>query len=413
MLLEIITIGDEILIGQIVDTNSAWMAQALNTIGVKVKQITSVSDNREHILAALNEASKRAHLVLITGGLGPTKDDITKATLCDYFGGGLIFSDLQYAQVEKLFRSFGREVTEINRKQAEIPERCELIVNYNGTAPGMWFEKDGIYYMSMPGVPYEMKAMMETQVIPKIRDAFSLPVIVHRTFLTQGIGESVLSEMITDWEDALPNHMKLAYLPSPGMVRLRISAHGENEMNVSAEIEEQAKELYKHIGNYIYGEGEETLEAIILNILKKDKKTLSLAESCTGGNISHLLTSIPGASDAFVGGAVVYTNTMKVHVLGVLPQTITDYGVVSEEVVREMAKGAIQKFNSDFAIAVSGVAGPGADKDGNPVGSVWIAIAGKDFTEAKKFQFSTNRERNITMSSYAALNYLRKQLIDN
>ncbi len=413
MLVEIITIGDEILIGQIVDTNSAWMAQALNTIGVKVKQITSVSDNREHILAALNEASKRAHLVLITGGLGPTKDGITKATLCDYFGGGLIFSDLQYAQVEKLFRSFGREVTEINRKQAEIPERCELIVNYNGTAPGMWFEKDGIYYMSMPGVPYEMKAMMETQVIPKIRDAFSLPVIVHRTFLTQGIGESVLSEMITDWEDALPNHMKLAYLPSPGMVRLRISAHGENEMHVSAEIEEQAKELYKHIGNYIYGEGEETLEAIILNILKKDKKTLSLAESCTGGNISHLLTSIPGASDAFVGGAVVYTNTMKVDVLGVLPQTITDYGVVSEEVVREMAKGAIQKFNSDFAIAVSGVAGPGADKDGNPVGSVWIAIAGKDFTEAKKFQFSTNRERNITMSSYAALNYLRKQLIDN
>jgi nicotinamide-nucleotide amidase len=413
MLVEIITIGDEILIGQIVDTNSAWMAQALNAIGIKVKQITSVSDNREHILAALHEASKRAHLVLITGGLGPTKDDITKATLCDYFGGGLIFSDLQYAQVEKLFRSFGREVTEINRKQAEIPERCELIVNYNGTAPGMWFEKDGIYYMSMPGVPYEMKAMMETQVIPKIRDAFSLPVIVHRTFLTQGIGESVLSEMITDWEDALPKHMKLAYLPSPGMVRLRISAHGENEMHVSAEIEEQAIELYKHIGNYIYGEGEETLEAIILNILKKDKKTLSLAESCTGGNISHLLTSIPGASDAFVGGAVVYTNTMKVDVLGVLPQTITDYGVVSEEVVREMAKGAIQKFNSDFAIAVSGVAGPGADKDGNPVGSVWIAIAGKDFTNAKKFQFSTNRERNITMSSYAALNYLRKQLIDN
>jgi nicotinamide-nucleotide amidase len=411
MLVEIITIGDEILIGQIVDTNSAWMAQALNAIGIKVKQITSVSDNREHILAALHEASKRAHLVLITGGLGPTKDDITKATLCDYFGGGLIFSDLQYAQVEKLFRSFGREVTEINRKQAEIPERCELIVNYNGTAPGMWFEKDGIYYISMPGVPYEMKAMMETQVIPKIRDAFSLPVIVHRTFLTQGIGESVLSEMITDWEDALPKHMKLAYLPSPGMVRLRISAHGENEMHVSAEIEEQAIELYKHIGNYIYGEGEETLEAIILNILKKDKKTLSLAESCTGGNISHLLTSIPGASDAFVGGAVVYTNTMKVDVLGVLPQTITDYGVVSEEVVREMAKGAIQKFNSDFAIAVSGVAGPGADKDGNPVGSVWIAIAGKDFTEAKKFQFSTNRERNITMSSYAALNYLRKQLI--
>lgn len=411
MLAELITIGDEILIGQIVDTNSAWMAQELNAIGVKVKQITSVSDNREHILAALHEASKRANIVLITGGLGPTKDDITKATLCDYFGGGLTFSDLQYAQVEKLFRSFGREVTEINRKQAEIPERCELIVNFNGTAPGMWFEKDGIYFMSMPGVPYEMKAMMETQVIPKIRDTFSLPVIVHRTFLTQGIGESMLSEMITDWEDALPKHMKLAYLPSPGMVRLRISALGENELQVASEVQQQASSLYSLIGQHIYGEGDQTIEAILLEKLRKDKKTLSLAESCTGGNIAHLLTSIPGASDAFVGGAVVYTNTMKVDVFGVNPQTLTNYGVVSEEVVREMAHGAIQKFNSDYAIAVSGVAGPGADKDGNPVGSVWIAIAGKEFTNAKKFQFSTNRERNITMSSYAALNYLRKQLI--
>ena len=413
MLAELITIGDEILIGQIVDTNSAWMAQELNAIGVKVKQITSVSDNREHILAALNEASKRANIVLITGGLGPTKDDITKATLCDYFGGGLIFSDLQYAQVEKLFRSFGREVTEINRKQAEIPESCELIVNYNGTAPGMWFEKDEVFFMSMPGVPYEMKAMMETQVIPKIRDTFSLPVIAHRTFLTQGVGESILSEMIANWEDALPNHMKLAYLPSPGMVRLRISAHGENEVQIASDVQQQAMSLYKLIGQHIYGEGEETLEAIIIDILRKTKKTLSLAESCTGGKISHLLISIPGASDVFVGGAVVYTSKMKVDILGVNPQTLANYGVVSEEVVREMALGAIQKFNSDYAIAVSGVAGPGSDEDGNPVGSVWIAIAGKDFTDAKKFQFSTNRERNITMSSYAALNYLTKQLIDN
>jgi nicotinamide-nucleotide amidase len=256
-----------------------------------------------------------------------------------------------------------------------------------------------------------MKAMMETQVIPKIRDTFSLPVIVHRTFLTQGIGESMLSEMITDWEDALPKHMKLAYLPSPGMVRLRISALGENELQVASEVQQQASSLYSLIGQHIYGEGDQTIEAILLEKLRKDKKTLSLAESCTGGNIAHLLTSIPGASDAFVGGAVVYTNTMKVDVFGVNPQTLTNYGVVSEEVVREMAHGAIQKFNSDYAIAVSGVAGPGADKDGNPVGSVWIAIAGKEFTNAKKFQFSTNRERNITMSSYAALNYLRKQLI--
>lgn len=413
MLAELITIGDEILIGQIVDTNSAWMAQELNAIGVKVKQITSVSDNREHILAALHEASKRANIVLITGGLGPTKDDITKATLCDYFGGGLTFSDLQYAQVEKLFRSFGREVTEINRKQAEIPECCELIVNYNGTAPGMWFEKDDTYYMSMPGVPYEMKTMMEMQVIPKIRDTFSLPVIAHRTFLTQGVGESILSEMISSLEDALPKHMKLAYLPSPGMVRLRISAQGENEKQVTSDIQHQAQSLYHLIGQHIYGEGEESLEAILLEKLREENRTLSLAESCTGGKIAHLLTSVPGASDAFVGGAVVYTSKMKVDILGVNPETLSDYGSLSEEVVREMALGAIKKFNTDYAIAISGVAGPGDDKDGNPVGSVWIAIAGKDFTEAKKFQFSTDRGRNITMASYAALNFLRKQLIDN
>lgn len=413
MLAELITIGDEILIGQIVDTNSAWMAQELNAIGVRVKQITSVSDNREHILAALNEASKRANLVLITGGLGPTKDDITKVTLCDYFGGGIIFSDLQYAQVEKLFRSFGREVTEINRKQAEIPECCELIVNYNGTAPGMWFEKDDTYYMSMPGVPYEMKAMMENQVIPKIRATFSLPVIAHRTFLTQGIGESMLSEMISSWEDTLPKHMKLAYLPSPGMVRLRISAFGENEVQITSDIQQQATLLYSLIGHHIYGEGEETLEAIIIDILRKTNKTLSLAESCTGGNIAHLLTSIQSASDAFVGGAVVYSSKMKVDILEVNPETLANYGVVSEQVVREMANGAIRKFNSDYSIAVTGVAGPGADNDGNPVGCVWIAIAGKDFTYSKKFQFSTNRTRNITMASYAALNYLRKLLIDN
>jgi nicotinamide-nucleotide amidase len=275
----------------------------------------------------------------------------------------------------------------------------------------MWFEKDEVFYMSMPGVPYEMKTMMETQVIPKIRDTFSLPVIVHRTFLTQGIGESMLSELITAWEDALPNNMKLAYLPSTGMVRLRITALGENEMQVASEVQQQATSLYNLIGQYIYGEGDQTIEAIIIDILRKTNKTLSIAESCTGGNIAHLLTSIPGASDAFVGGAVVYTSKMKIDILGVDPEILSKYGIVSEEVVREIANGSIQKFNSDFAISVSGVAGPGADKDGNPVGSVWIAIAGKDFTNAKKFQFSTNRARNITMASYAALNYLRKQLI--
>ncbi|MFM2286183.1 MAG: hypothetical protein RLZZ543_1680 [Bacteroidota bacterium] len=410
MLAELITIGDEILIGQIVDTNSAWMAQELNLIGVKVKQITSVSDDKEHILEALREASKRAQIVLITGGLGPTKDDITKVTMCEYFGGGMVFSPEQYEQVERIFTSFGRDVTPTNRKQAEIPERCELIVNYNGTAPGMWFEKDGVYYMSMPGVPYEMKAMMEKQVLPKIKATFKTPVILHRTFLTQGVGESMLSDMISEWENALPAHLKLAYLPSPGMVRLRISASGEDEKQLAEEIDEQAKALYTLIGKHIYGEGEQQLEAVVLDLLLAKKQGLSLAESCTGGNIAHLITGIAGASDAFVGGAVTYSNALKIDVLGVNPETIAQNGVVSEQVALEMAAGAQKRFNSDYALSVTGVAGPGDDADGNPAGCVWIGIAGPGFVEAKKFQFSRNRGRNITMASLAALNYLRKIL---
>ncbi len=410
MLAELITIGDEILIGQIVDTNSAWMAQELNLIGVKVKQITSVSDDREHILAALKEASQRANVVLITGGLGPTKDDITKATMCEYFGGGLVFSQEQYDQVERIFRSFGREVTPTNRKQAEIPERCELVVNYNGTAPGMWFEKDGVCYMSMPGVPYEMKAMMEHQVLPRIKARFQTPVILHRTILTQGIGESMLSDMIENWEENLPAHLKLAYLPSAGMVRLRISASGADEEKLGNEINEQAEKLYAIAGKYIYGEGEETLEGNLINRLRELGKRLSVAESCTGGNIAHLITSIPGASDVFEGGAITYSKELKVSVLGVNPETIKQAGVVSEATAIEMVDGAQKKFKTDYAIAVTGVAGPDDDEEGNPVGCVWIAIAGPDFREAKKFQFSRNRGRNITMASLSALNYLRIKL---
>jgi nicotinamide-nucleotide amidase len=410
MLAELITIGDEILIGQIVDTNSAWMAQELNLIGVKVKQITSVSDDREHILAALKEASLRANVVLITGGLGPTKDDITKATMCEYFGGGLIFSQEQYDQVERIFRSFGREVTPTNRKQAEIPESCELIVNYNGTAPGMWFEKDGVCYMSMPGVPYEMKAMMEHQVLPRIKARFQTPVILHRTILTQGIGESMLSDMIESWEENLPAHLKLAYLPSAGMVRLRISASGADEVVLGNEINEQAEKLYAIAGKYIYGEGEETLEGNLIKRLRELGKRLSVAESCTGGNIAHLITSISGASDVFEGGAVTYSKELKASVLGVNPATIEMHGVVSEATALEMVSGAKNRFQTDYAIAVTGVAGPGDDEEGNPAGCVWIAVAGPDFCEAKKFQFSRNRGRNITMASLSALNYLRIKL---
>jgi nicotinamide-nucleotide amidase len=274
----------------------------------------------------------------------------------------------------------------------------------------MWFEKDGVCYMSMPGVPYEMKAMMEHQVLPRIKARFQTPVILHRTILTQGIGESMLSDMIESWEENLPAHLKLAYLPSAGMVRLRISASGADEVVLGNEINEQAEKLYAIAGKYIYGEGEETLEGNLIKRLRELGKRLSVAESCTGGNIAHLITSISGASDVFEGGAVTYSKELKASVLGVNPATIEMHGVVSEATALEMVSGAKNRFQTDYAIAVTGVAGPGDDEEGNPAGCVWIAVAGPDFCEAKKFQFSRNRGRNITMASLSALNYLRIKL---
>jgi nicotinamide-nucleotide amidase len=411
MLAELITIGDEILIGQIVDTNSAWMAQQLNAIGITVKQISSVSDNHEHILTALREARQRAGIILITGGLGPTKDDITKVALCDYFKCKLVFNQAQFNQVEAIFKSFGREVSPVNRKQAEVPELCECIVNLQGTAPAMWFDQEGITYVSMPGVPYEMKGIMEHDILPRLKERFRLPVIQHRTFLTQGVGESMLAGWIESWEDALPPNMKLAYLPNPGMVRLRISATGSDANELTNQIEEQARKLYELIGEHIYGEGEQTLPELILELLGKQQKTLSLAESCTGGNISHLITEIPGSSSAYLGGVVSYSNELKIKLLGVNRSTLETRGAVSEETALEMASGALKHLGSDYSIAITGIAGPDGGSEEKPVGTVWIAIAGPDFKLAKKFQFSKDRVRNITMASLSALNMLRKKLI--
>jgi nicotinamide-nucleotide amidase len=411
MLAELITIGDEILIGQIVDTNSAWMAQQLNAIGITVKQISSVSDNHEHILTALREARQRAGIILITGGLGPTKDDITKVALCDYFKCKLVFNQAQFNQVEAIFKSFGREVSPVNRKQAEVPELCECIVNLQGTAPAMWFDQEGITYVSMPGVPYEMKGIMEHDILPRLKERFRLPVIQHRTFLTQGVGESMLAGWIESWEDALPPNMKLAYLPNPGRVRLRISATGSDANELTNQIEEQARKLYELIGEHIYGEGEQTLPELILELLGKQQKTLSLAESCTGGNISHLITEIPGSSSAYLGGVVSYSNELKIKLLGVNRSTLETRGAVSEETALEMASGALKHLGSDYSIAITGIAGPDGGSEEKPVGTVWIAIAGPDFKLAKKFQFSKDRVRNITMASLSALNMLRKKLI--
>jgi len=403
---EIITIGDEILIGQIVDTNSAWMAVALNEIGVSVKQISSVSDEATHITAALDEAKTRAQIILITGGLGPTKDDITKTTLQHYLGGEMVFNAAQFLEIERIFKSYGREVTAINRKQAEVPSTCTCLVNRNGTAPGMWFDTGSHIIVSMPGVPYEMKGLMQAEVLPRLKQRLVLPAIVHRTFRTQGVGESMLAEWISAWEDALPKHMKLAYLPSPGEVKLRITAKGADVSVLEQEVANQSVELYTLIGKHIYAEGDTRIEQVVHEQLLKYGKSLSLAESCTGGTIASLLTALPGASKYFTGSLVAYSNKVKVNSLGVSTYTLKNHGAVSEQTVIEMALGACKLFKTDYAVAVSGIAGPDGGSEEKPVGTVWIAVAGPTGEQSRKFRFSTSRERNIRMASLAALKML-------
>ncbi len=412
MFAEIITIGDEILIGQVVDTNSAWMGQQLNDAGIFVKQISSVSDERVHILKAIDEAKERADIVLITGGLGPTRDDITKHTLCDYFGVKLVFNPEIYKDVERLFARFGKTVTPVNRMQAEVPENCTPLHNQNGTAPGMWFEKEGKIFVSMPGVPHEMKGIMAYEVLPRLKSKFKLPFIVHRTLLTQGIGESALAETISAWEDSLAEKkIKLAYLPASGMVRLRMTTSGENKSLLEKNIREKEEELLRIIPEHIYGSGEEKLEEILGKLLLDRNEKLGLAESCTGGYISHLITSVPGCSAYYEGSVVTYSYGQKERLLGVRKETLEMHGAVSREVVEEMAKGVLEKLIVDHSIAVSGIAGPTGGTPDKPVGTVWIAVSSGGRIVSKKFQFGSNRARNIQASADEAMNMLRKMLL--
>ncbi len=411
MLAEIITIGDELLIGQVIDTNSAWIAAQLNMIGIRVYQITSISDNEEHILQTLKEASSRVQLILITGGLGPTKDDITKHALCKYFDTSLIFSEEAYKNVENLFYHRGVAVTEINRLQAMVPANCKVLPNVNGTAPCMWFEKDGCTYISMPGVPFEMKAIMEQEVIPQLL-LNQNEVIIHRTILTEGVGESMLASIIETWEDALPEFIKLAYLPQPGMVRLRLTAYGTDRKVLQEAIYKAEKELYPLAGKYIFGFDDDTIESVVGQLLRQKGMTLSTAESCTGGNIAQLITSIAGSSDYFKGSVVAYSNEIKEKLLGVPRQTLVDHGAVSEQTVIAMAEGIKERFATEYSIAVSGIAGPGGGTDEKPVGTTWIAVASPAGTIARKFLLGDHRGRNIRKASVAALNMLRGKLIE-
>lgn len=404
---EIIAIGDELLYGQIMDTNSHWISQQLDLMGVKVAYRTTIGDNREDILEAFSTAEKRAKIILITGGLGPTQDDLTKPLLAEYFGCEVIEFPEAVLAVSEFFRRRGRELTPLNILQGHLPACCTYVPNEVGTAPGMWFERNGIYWMSMPGVPHEMKKLMQDFVLPKLPEIFSLPVIYHKVIKTVGIGESWLADLIRDWENALPEHIRLAYLPSLGHVKLRLTAFGTEKEPLEKEVKSQIDKVMPLIDKYVYGYDEETLESAIGKLLKKAQKTLALAESCSGGYVSHVITSVPGSSNYLQGTVVPYHNQFKEEILGVKPETLKSFGAVSEQCVREMSQGVMKLFGSDYGIATSGIAGPDGGTEAKPVGTVWIACAGRGFVETKKLQLTQDRMLNIQLTAVSVLNLLR------
>jgi nicotinamide-nucleotide amidase len=408
---EIITIGDEILIGQIVDTNSAWMATELNAIGVKIVQITSISDNPGHLVEALDNARKRADIVLMTGGLGPTKDDRTKNVLSSYFSTPLILHEPTLEHIKALFKIRENEISKLNAEQALVPECCTVLHNPVGTAPGMWFNDRGSIFVSMPGVPYEMKQIMADDVLPRLVALSDGKCIVHRTIQTTGVSESSLAKTLELWEDALPEHIHLAYLPSPGLIRLRLSAFGTEKRVLESEIDQQVTKLEQIIPNAIFGYGEVTLAEVVGELLKSKNSMVAVAESCTGGFISHRITSISGSSLWFKGAVVAYSNEVKEKILGVDPSSIDEFGAVSEQVVRQMAEGVCRVLGTEYGIATSGVAGPNGGTPEKPVGLVWIAVAGPNGVHSNVFNFANNRERNIVRSSLTALDMLRKMLL--
>lgn len=410
----IITIGDELLIGQTIDTNSAWMGQELNKLGIWVKRRVAVGDVWDEIWNALDEESRQSEIILITGGLGPTADDITKPLLCKYFGGKMVINEDARRNVITIFEKYiKRPMLEVNLRQAEVPDVCDVIQNKRGTAPGMWFEKEGKIFVSMPGVPNEMKGMMTEYILPRLQNTFSLPVVIHRTLLTAGIGESYLAERIKDFETALPSYIKLAYLPNFGMVRLRLTATGKNSVEITNEIDRLFSILQDKVHDVMVINEDRSLEEAIGILLIKHKKTIATAESCTGGYLAHLLTSVPGSSAYFLGGVVSYANSIKENVLGVDAATLLNYRAVSEETVRQMANNVRSLMKTDYAIAISGIMGPNGGTPEKPVGTVWIAVAGEHETVAEKYQTRFDRMRNIEITAIYALNLVRKSVLKN
>ncbi|HEX6849333.1 MAG TPA: nicotinamide-nucleotide amidohydrolase family protein [Chitinophagaceae bacterium] len=459
----IITIGDELLIGQTIDTNSAWIGQELNKIGVWLKRRVAVGDVWDDIWNTLDAESRESDIIIITGGLGPTADDITKPLLCKYFGGKLILNEKVLEHVKYLFEKVYRRpgpLLERNIKQAEVPDVCTVLHNARGTAPGMWFapqppkgkksassqdqtdphfnkknlqsghddskskpgakvaspvggSRKGAVFVSLPGVPYEMKGLMTSEVIPRLKEAFDLPFILHRTAFTMGTGESMIAEKIKDFEASLPGHIRLAYLPGYGMVKLRLTAKGDDKKEMEKELGEKFSVLKELVSEWLVSDEDENLALVVQKILKEKNKTIGTAESCTGGYIAHLITSNPGSSVGYKGSIISYANDIKEHILGVSDKTLRTAGAVSEETVIQMVKGALEKLDVDFAVATSGIMGPDGGTDEKPVGTVWIAAGNKGKVETAKLAFRFDRERNIEMTSHTALNFLRKFILAN
>jgi nicotinamide-nucleotide amidase len=411
MRVELVAIGNELLLGKTVNTNSSWMAQELNLYGIQVNRISTVADSRDDILSILREAGDRAEVIILTGGLGPTSDDITKPVLCDFFETDLILDQGILEHIKSLLATRGVEINDFNARQAEVPVSAQILHNAMGTAPGLWFEKNGIIFISLPGVPFEMKALITDLVIPKLREKFTFPEVYYKTVITQGSFEAHLAERLRTFEENLPGNISFAYLPSPGIIRLRIGTTGEDIKKLEEEVNNQVKKLQKIIPEYIVGYNNDTLELIIGSMLIFKNRSLSIAESCTGGAVSALVTSVPGSSAYFKGGIVAYSNEIKSDQLAIDRSLIDKYGAVSKPVVEDMAINTRLLFNTDYAVSVSGIAGPSGGSADKPVGTTWIGVSCRDITLSEEFRFGDNRERNIQRASVAALNMLRKLII--
>lgn len=407
---EILAIGDELLYGQTLDTNSHWISGELDKVSIKVIRRTTIGDREDQILTALAEAEQRADIILITGGLGPTSDDLTKPCLAKYFNCEIRMHEEALADLTEFFKSRGRELTDTNRQQAALPVCCTMVRNPMGTAAGMWFDKNGKVFVSMPGVPHEMRNMMTQTIIPRLQEVFKTPVIYHKVIRTVGIGESYLADKIASWEKGLPAHIKLAYLPSLGEVKLRLTAFGSNKTVMQQEVDQLVQAFLPLAGEYVYGYDEEPLEVAIGKLLKQHQLTLSIAESCTGGYVSHLITSVPGSSEYFQGSMIPYSYEVKIQELGVNADTLANYGAVSEQTIMEMATQVRKKFNTSIGIATSGIAGPGGATPEKPVGTVWIGYADDNQVVTRKLQLSKDRLVNIKMSSVAVLNLIRQNV---